>query len=105
VDAQTQAVVSLESRPIFLDLASDGWLAPLQPTLLSNYSNLPACPRANLSRSVDANTYQLKVTLTDGRGSMTQTTVDVVPTCPTGAAAALCHCQCAQGYMLGMPCN
>jgi hypothetical protein len=105
VDTQTQAVVSLESRPIFLDLASDGWLAPLQPTALSNYSNLPACPRASLTRSIDANTYQLRVNLTDASGRMAQASIDVVPTCPTGAANALCHCQCAQGYMLGMVCN
>lgn len=103
-DSQTQSVVSLESRPIFLDLASDGWLAPLQPTALSNYSNLPACPRASLTRSVDANTYQLRVSFTDASGRVAETTMNVVPTCPAGAANALCHCQCAVGYMLGMPC-
>jgi len=105
VDPQTQAVISLESRPIFLDLASDGWLAPLQPTVLTNYSNLPGCPRANLTRSVDTNTYQLKVNLTDASGRTAQTTLDVVPTCPAGAPYTLCHCQCAPGYMLGMVCN
>jgi hypothetical protein len=105
VDPQTRAVVSLESRPIFLELGPDGWLQPVQPMALSNYSNLPACPRANLTRSIDGQTYQLQVNLVDTGGRTGQTSMDVLPTCPTGAANASCHCLCAQGYMLGMVCN
>ena len=102
VDTTTRAVVSLESRPIFLELGTDGWLQPRQPTAASNYSNLPACPRANLTRPIDGQTYELQVVLTDEQGRVGRASMNIVPTC---GGATLCHCQCAQNYMLGMPCN
>src|SRR5687767_3989882 len=42
-------VISLESRPVYLEPRPDGWLWPKRPLHVSNYSNLPGCPRANLS--------------------------------------------------------
>jgi hypothetical protein len=105
VDTTTRAVVSLESRPIFLELGTDGWLQPRTPTVASNYSNLPACPRANLTRSIDDQTYELQVVLTDQQGRTGPASMNIVPTCGTGATSTLCHCQCAQNYVLGMPCN
>jgi hypothetical protein len=103
VDTTTRAVVSLESRPILLELGTDGWLQPRQPTVASNYSNLPACPRANLTRSIDDQTYELQVVLTDQQGRTGQASMNVVPTC-AGAPSTLCHCQCAPNYVLGMAC-
>jgi len=104
VDTGTGAVASLESRPITLEKGTDGWLQPRLPTSMSNYSNLPACPRANLTRSIDNQTYELRVRLTDAQGRMSLTSTNIVPTCGTGANATLCHCQCAQNYVQGMPC-
>jgi len=71
---------------------------------MSNYSNLPACPRANLTRSIDNQTYELRVRLTDAQGRMSLTSTNIVPTCGTGANATLCHCQCAQNFVQGMAC-
>ena len=101
VDIVSRAVVSLESRPITLELSTDGWLQPRTPTAASNYSNLPACPRANLTRSIDDQTYELQVVLTDQQGRTGPASMNIVPTC---GGVTLCHCQCAQNYMLGMTC-
>jgi hypothetical protein len=104
LDVETKSVVSLERRPIFLEMGEDGWLAPYQPSQASNYSNLPACPRANIDRSIDGERYELRVDLTDGAGRTAETSMIIIPSCNEGDSYDQCHCQCAKGYVLGMTC-
>lgn len=100
----SDVVVALERRPVLLDPMGDGWLGPKQPRELSNYSNLPACPRANLDRRIDGEPYSLYVSVEDSAGRRAETTVTIEPTCGEPERLAQCRCECSTDYTLGGEC-
>jgi hypothetical protein len=104
VEPDTGAVVSLERRPVTLERGADGWMLPERPSEASNYSNLPACPRADLTRSVEGEIYELRVNITDSAGRKAGTSIHVIPTCGEPALSELCHCECSKDYKLGGGC-
>lgn len=105
VDTDTQAVVSLERRPITLSPGAEGWLQPARPEALSNYSSLPACPRANLSRSVNDEVYELQVDVEAAGARAAQGLTRIVPVCGDDASHDTCRCLCAKDYVLGDSCG
>jgi hypothetical protein len=104
-EPENGAVVSLERRPVTLELDADGWMSPQRPTEASNYSNLPACPRADLARSIEGEVYELRVSITDSAGRKAGTSMQVVPTCGEPERSELCHCECSKDYKLGGLCS
>jgi len=105
VEPETGSVISLERRPVTLEPGEGGWMTPERPTEASNYSNLPACPRADLDRSIVGESYELRVSITDMEGRKATKSMQVIPTCGEPNLAALCECECAKDYRLGMPCS
>ena len=98
------AVVAFERRPVTEAPADDGWLWPKRPDLLSNFSNLPACPVAGLPQPIDGQSFLLDLQLEDGAGRHAAATVTVVPTCGQPELQARCACTCAADYVLGSDC-
>lgn len=94
-------VVSLERRPVTLEPTGDGWMAPQRPTEASNYSNLPACPRADLARPIEGEVYELRVSVTDVGGRRAERTLRVVPMCGESDRLELCQCECSKDFRLG----
>lgn len=105
IDPCTEAVVAFERRPVVLQPTGDGWLEPLQPAEISNYSNLPACPRASLTRDVHGQPYTLRVSVEDKDKRKVQQDVTITPTCSQPEFAEQCRCECSQGYVLGGACD
>ncbi|HKU43240.1 MAG TPA: hypothetical protein VJR89_34000 [Polyangiales bacterium] len=105
VEPETGAVISLERRPVTLELGDNGWMSPERPKEASNYSNLPACPRADLTRSITGEPYELRVNITDKEGRKASTSMQVIPTCGEPNRAALCECECSKDYRLGHQCS
>jgi hypothetical protein len=103
VDSPRNSVVSLEKRPIVLEMGADGWLSPKRPTASSNYSNLPGCPRSDLTRPVDGEVYQLRVSLVDSKGRTAVASLDVIPTC--SGDVETCRCECSTDFNLGGGCS
>lgn len=103
-DTCSEDVIALERRPIRLEPTADGWLEPLQPHEISNYSNLPACPRAGLTRDVHGEPYRLLVSIEDKDGRRVEATRIIVPTC-AGLFAETCPCECSRDYILGEACE
>src|SRR5262249_29341863 len=79
IDPETKLVVASEGRDIFLKPTSDGWLEPDLPEEPDNYSNLPACPTANLSRDIDEQPYTLQLKIQDLKGRTQETSLQIVP--------------------------
>lgn len=104
-DVCDESIVALERRPVTLTEGSDGWLEPLQPAELSNYSNLPACPRSNLLRDIHGQPYRLSIKVEDKDGRLAETSVEVVPVCAEAEVKDRCECECAQSYSLGQECS
>jgi hypothetical protein len=104
IDTGTQAVVAFERRPILLAPDGQGWFSPAQPQQITNYSNLPACPRAHLDRAIEGEPYDLVVSIEDEKQRRAEKRLVVVPRCSQPEMAALCHCECAQHYVLGASC-
>jgi hypothetical protein len=104
-DTCSNAIIALERRPITLNPSGDGWLDPLKPAELENYSNLPACPRANLERDVHAEPYQLTIRVEDKDGRMAETSIEIVPTCAEPEFMDQCLCECRSDYTLGDECT
>jgi hypothetical protein len=104
-DAADNMIVSLERRPVSLEPDADGWLRPLQPMELSNYSNLPACPHANLTHSINGEPYVIEISATDAAGRNAKLTRKIVPTCAEPASLDLCLCECTKDYTLGGACG
>lgn len=105
VEPETGSVISLERRPVMLEPVDDGWMEPERPTEASNYSNLPACPRADLTRSIEGEVYELRVNITDSEGRKAATSMQVIPICGESNLAALCQCECSKDYRLGSECS
>lgn len=97
-------VVAFERRPVTEEATADGWLWPKRPDLLSNFSNLPACPVAGLSRSIDGEPFRLDLQWEDAAGRHAEATLTAVPTCGQPALQDRCACTCAANYVLGSSC-
>ena len=104
-DLCDDSIVALERRPVTLTPGDDGWLAPLQPEELSNYSNLPACPRSNLQRNIYGEPYQLTLRVEDKDGRTAETSLTITPVCGEPEIRDRCECECAQTYSLGQACT
>lgn len=104
-DPSTGAVIALERRPVQLEPGDDGWLSPLQPMELSNYSNLPACPRANIERDIHGQPYELLIQVEDKDGRTAETSLNVIPTCAEPEFMERCLCECRLDYRLGDDCS
>ena len=104
-DTCSASIIALENRPVTLEQTSDGWLAPVLPAELINYSNLPACPRANLERDVHDQPYVLTIRVEDKAGRKAETTVEIVPTCAEPEFMEQCLCECDDDYNLGQDCT
>ena len=103
-DTCSNAIIALERRPVTLNETSDGWLEPLQPNELTNYSNLPACPRANLERDIHGQPYVLTIRITDKDGRMAEQQIEVVPFCSEPEFMDRCMCECRNDFTLGDDC-
>lgn len=99
------AIIALERRPVSMEVKADGWLEPLQPGELSNFSNLPACPRANLSQDIHNNAHILLVSIEDKAQRKVETELTIVPTCSEPQFLEQCRCECEKGYTLGGTCD
>ncbi|MCC7382331.1 MAG: hypothetical protein IT384_10900 [Deltaproteobacteria bacterium] len=104
-DTCSGAVIALEQRPILLEPGSDGWASPIQPAEITNYSNLPACPRANLDRSIHEEPYELSIEVTDKDLRTARTVLQIVPFCGEPENELRCQCECTKGYKLGDACE
>lgn len=104
-DPETEEVVSLERRPIRLKPTMDGWLLPLLPNSIANYSNLPACPRAGLAHDIHGEPYRLEIVVTDKKNRTAAAELDVIPTCAEPAFYERCRCECRADYELGQVCE
>ncbi len=104
-DPCDQSIIALERRPVLLTPVGDGWLEPQQPIEIHNYSNLPACPRAGLSRGIHDEPYELAVTVRDKDNRTVTATKSVVPFCGEPDLFDRCRCECSQNYVLGGACD
>jgi hypothetical protein len=104
-DTCSNSIIALENRPVRLEPNGDGWLTPAIPSDLINYSNLPACPRANLERDVHAQPYLLSIRVEDKDGRKAETMIEIVPTCAEPEFMDQCLCECDQDYSLGDECT
>jgi hypothetical protein len=104
-DECTNQLLAVEERDVVLRQAADGWLEPEDPVEIANYSNLPACPRANAQRDVEGEPYLLKVTLTDRAGRTAESSLRVMPVCAEPMLLEACLCECDKDYALSTTCN
>jgi hypothetical protein len=105
IEPSSGAVISLERRPVLLQEDGTGWLEPRSSGGLSNYSNLPGCPRAALARSINDETYRLLVSVEDQTGLHAETETLIVPVCGEPERDAQCRCECSEEYELGDSCE
>ena len=101
-DECTNRILALEARPLRFAPAGDGWASPVNPSLISSWSNVPACPTAAAVRDVEGEPYLLTITVEDSRGRSASVSRRVVPTCPDGDERCLCECDAS--YRLGETC-
>jgi len=99
-------VLALEGRPFRTFVTDAGYAEPINPRSLSNYANVPACPRAVASRDVNDGVYEMTVVVEALDGRNASVTLPVVPTCvQPGALGQQCECECERGYVLGEECE
>jgi hypothetical protein len=101
---EADVVIAFERRPVNLEATGDGWLQPSQPSALSNFANLPSCPKAGLNRRINGEQYRLQVSVDDAFGRHGETMQLIVPTCGQPALLATCQCLCSASYVLGGAC-
>jgi hypothetical protein len=97
--------ISVEARPVRLRPTADGWAEPLDPAQISEYGNLPVCPRANATRDLEGESYLLEAIARAPDGRMAMRALHVTPVC--GAEPGLedmCTCECDKDYQLGQAC-
>lgn len=104
-DECNNGLLALEQRDVTMKLAADGWLEPEDPAQISNYSNLPACPRAAAARNIQGEPYLLKVRLEDRAGRTAESVLKVTPTCAQPELLDQCVCECDAKYILGDSCG
>ncbi len=90
-DPVSGQLLTVESRPIQLRRAADGWGVPVDPQLFS-LANLAVCPATASTRDVVDQPWRIELTVTD-RGRQASTAVTVTPRC--GGEA--CRCLCTAG--------
>lgn len=96
-DTCTGDLIALERRPILLE-EKNGWLEPQEPLELNNYSNLPACPREGLTRSVSGEPYQIEVVVEDKTGRQATKSITIIPTCAEPENEMTCRCECRTDF-------
>ncbi|MBI4820668.1 MAG: hypothetical protein HY791_30670 [Deltaproteobacteria bacterium] len=104
-DPCSNALVALERRPIRLTPTASGWLEPLLPTEIVNYSNLPACPRAGLERDIEGQPYEITIRVEDKSGRKAEAKVSAVPFCAEPEFRDRCTCECRAAYRQGDTCE
>ena len=104
-DECTNRILGLEARPLRFEPASDGWAVPVNPQLVSNWSNVPACPTAAAVRDVEGEPYLLTLTVEDGEGRTASVSRRIVPTCSEPENFERCLCECDANYRLGEVCD
>lgn len=97
--------LSVEDRPVRLRATAGGWAEPAQPEEISDYGNLPVCPRAAASRDLHGEPYLLVVNVRDKAGRSAEKRLHVVPTCAEPGLASECRCECSRGYEPGDTCS
>jgi len=98
-------ILAFESRPFRTYVTDAGYAEPINPNSLSNYANVPACPRAQAGRRVNDNVYEMTVLVEALDGRSREMTIPVVPVCAQpGVLGDQCECECKQGYVLGEDC-
>lgn len=103
LDPASGQVFGLESRPGELVEGADGWAAPARPDSLASFSNIAACPSADLPRDIHDQPWVLALRVEDCAGRSVEAQVDITPRCAP-ESAALCACLCDMDYRLGDPC-
>lgn len=101
-DECTNRILALEARPLRFAADADGWASPVNPHLISSWSNVPACPTAAAVRDVEGEPYVLTITVEDDQGRGASVSRHVVPTCAEGDERCLCECDAS--YRLGETC-
>ncbi len=110
-DPCTGAVLVVERRPITLEPSPDGWLQPphrdeVDPlTGEPGYSNLPACPLANIDRDIQGNPYDVTIRVEDPDGRQAEKVVRIVPFCAQPSVIDQCLCECRADYAQGNDCS
>lgn len=104
-DTNTNTIVTLERRPVRMEENDDGFLLPRTPAAITNYSNLPGCPRAGLSQDVHGVPHELTISVEDQDGRTAELTLTIVPTCAQPEFFDQCVCECDSDYTLGQDCS
>jgi hypothetical protein len=99
VDACTNQILQLDSRPTQLDMDADGWGV----SSLTTFGNLPVCPDLTAKRDLDNVPYMITVAIEDADGQKATASLTVVPTCPTDSPG--CFCECDRDYVVGNLCQ
>jgi hypothetical protein len=97
-------ILGLEARPLRFAPTADGWAEPINPDLVSNWSNVPACPTAAAERDVEGEPYELTITVEDANGISVSASRRIVPTCAEAENLERCLCECDANYRLGETC-
>ncbi|HWA78251.1 MAG TPA: hypothetical protein VG937_38210 [Polyangiaceae bacterium] len=105
VDDESGAVLTVDRRPIVLEPTAGDALAPKNPSGLSNYANVAACPVAGLTRPVNGTAYTLDMTVTDEAERSAQRWLQVIPSCMDGSTANACRCECSANFRQGASCG
>jgi hypothetical protein len=103
-DVCNNGTISTEGRPVAMEKKGE-WLEPVQPIELSNYSNLPACPKASLTRDLHGNPYKLIVIVEDKDKRRAEKQLIITPTCSEPEFEEQCRCECSMAYNLGDACD
>lgn len=102
LDPCTQRVIALERRPVTFRLGDDGWAEPAQPSELSDYGNVAACPSATPAHDVDGNPAIVEARLYEPDGTVTTRRIVATPSCE---GDTWCECNCDVAYNTGGDCN
>lgn len=103
-DECTGSILSREERPIVLEPTGDGWAEPRQPMEISNYSNLPTCPRAAAMRDMEGEPYLLRLRVEDEAGRVAEASMRITPYCAEPDRLERCLCECDSDFVLGEMC-
>lgn len=97
-------IIGLEARPLRFVPGTDGWAEPIDPHLVSNWSNVPTCPSAAADRNIAGEPYTLTVTVEDDEGRSATASRTIIPTCAEPENLDRCSCECSANYRLGEAC-
>jgi hypothetical protein len=103
-DPSSDRVLGLESRPSELVELADGWASMARPEIFGTFSNISACPSADLEHDVHDQPWLLSLRVEDCAGRSVESQVRVTPRCPL-EYADVCTCECDTDYLLGGVCD